>query len=397
VVKVAQSNFEVHVTARCVAHKPYWTADYPSDRRFPAHLADLACTLQAYFAAGQMRAATALPNTVQQRLDRISTLLGDGWQQPDRALDLQVALRCRSRLRPVIRSYDTRRTNAAFCRPNDPFRHPFTRCDELRYSGILEAGASTAGGDRECLSPWASQGGGQMAVGRIITVFATKGGCGKTTVASNLAVTLCARGTRRVCLVDLDLEYGDVACVLGLRAQRSLKDAVHWAGDLALEQVASLMTPFRPNLDCLLAPTGPLPALYDFVVIDTPAQFSWVVLAALDAADRQVLVTTPERPALHNLRHTLDVLDLLYDAGDRSVVVNRSDARAGLSPADVDQLIRTPVAVGLPSWNDVPASINRGEPLAFAYPDHPVSQAIRRLAENLASSDERYRRDLPPG
>jgi pilus assembly protein CpaE len=225
---------------------------------------------------------------------------------------------------------------------------------------------------------------------------------------------LCARGTRRVCLVDLDLESGDIGCVLGLRAYRSLRDAAQWPGDLTLEQVAALVTPFRPNLDCLLAPTGPgdathiphtlvkellslLPAIYDFVVVDTPAQYGWVVMAALDAADHQVLVTTPERPALKNLRLTLDVLDLLYDAGDRSVVVNRSDARAGLSPADVDQLIRTPVAVDLASWNDVPASINRGEPLAFAYPDHPVSQAIRRLADELASSDGRCSRDPPPG
>ena len=69
----------------------------------------------------------------------------------------------------------------------------------------------------------------------------------------------------------------------------------------------------------------------------------------------------------------------------------------GLSPADVDQLIRTPVAVDLPSWNDVPASINRGEPLAFAYPDHPVSQAIGRLAEELASSNGRCSRDPPSG
>ena len=175
-----------------------------------------------------------------------------------------------------------------------------------------------------------------MANGRIITVFATKGGCGKTTVATNLAVTLCARGTRRVCLVDLDLEYGDDACVLGLRAGRSLRDALQWEGDVTLDHVSALMTPFRPNLDCVLAPDGPgdaahiphalvrallrlLPALYDFIVVDTPAHFSQVVLTALDAADQQVLVTTPERPALRNLRHTLDALDLLYDASTRSI------------------------------------------------------------------------------
>jgi pilus assembly protein CpaE len=253
-----------------------------------------------------------------------------------------------------------------------------------------------------------------MADGRIITVFATKGGCGKTTVATNLAVTLCARGTRRVCLVDLDLEHGDVACVLGLRAERSMQDAVPWAGELTLDRVASLMTPFRPNLDCLPAPSGPgdaahiphtlveellslLPALYDFIVVDTPAHFSRVVLAALDAADDQVLVTTPERPALRNLRRTLDALDLLYDASTRSVVLNKSDPRAGLARADVDQLLRTPTAMCLPNCNDVPASINRAEPLAFAYPNHPITQAIHHLAKSLTPPNGQYTHEPPPG
>ncbi|MFD7156082.1 CpaE family protein [Kribbella sp. NPDC059898] len=251
-----------------------------------------------------------------------------------------------------------------------------------------------------------------MSRGRIITVFAARGGCGKTTVATNLAVILCALGTRRVCLVDLDLEFGDVACMLGLRADRSMCDAVQSAGPLTLEQVAALMTPFRPSLDCLLAPTGPgdatqiphtlvsellslLPALYDYVVIDTPAVFNALVLAALDASDHQVVVATQERPSLKHLRLTLDVLDLLYDAGTRTVVVNRFDNRAGLTATDVDQLVRTPVAIALPNWTDVPASINRGEPITIGYPDHPVSRAIGHLADTLAATDGRCSRDPP--
>ncbi|HWD77478.1 MAG TPA: AAA family ATPase [Kribbella sp.] len=251
-----------------------------------------------------------------------------------------------------------------------------------------------------------------MSGGRIITVFAAKGGCGKTTVATNLAVTLCARGTRRVCLIDLDLQFGDVACTLGLRAERSLCDAVKRDDALTAEHIAAVMTTFRPGLDCLLAPSGPGDAaqispeliedllyivrdMYDYVVIDTPSQFNASVLVALDAADHQVLVATPERPSLKNLRLTLDVLDLLYDASVRSVVVNRSDTRADLSAADVDQLIRSPITIQLPNWTDVPASINRGEPITVGYPDHPVSRAVRRLADALAANDGRCSRDPP--
>jgi len=261
-----------------------------------------------------------------------------------------------------------------------------------------------------------------MANGQVITVFAAKGGCGKTTLATNLATVLHDRGARRVCLFDLDLEFGDVAGVLGLRSERSMADLLSSGpgsdtsyGDLLPAAVLRLMTPYRPGLDCLLAPTRPgeaalipvslvsrllevLPLLYDFVVVDTPSGFSTQVLAALDAADHHVLVTTPDRPALKNLRATIDMLDLLqYDRTARSIVVNRSDAAADLPDSVLDELVRNPITSHLPSWNGVPASINRGEPLVAADRDHPVSLAIRQLAATLLPSDGRCSRDPPPG
>ncbi|WP_112243960.1 AAA family ATPase [Kribbella monticola] len=282
-----------------------------------------------------------------------------------------------------------------------------------------------------------------MASGQVITVFAAKGGCGKTTLATNLAAVLHDRGAHRVCIFDLDLEFGDVAGVLGLRSERSMADALSADaaggtsygdlaqgegsyrddgspgnppyGDLAAAVVLKLMTSYRPGFDCLLAPTRPgeaglipvslvsrllelLPLLYDFVVVDTPSRFSTQVLAALDAADHHVLVTTPDRPALKNLRATIDMLDLLqYDRTTRSIVVNRSDAAADLPASVLDELVRSPIASHLPSWNGVPASINRGEPLVAADRDHPVSLAIRHLAAALLPSDGRCSRDPPPG
>ena len=235
--------------------------------------------------------------------------------------------------------------------------------------------------------------------GRILTVFAAKGGCGKTTLATNLAVVLNAAGARRVCLVDLDLASGDVASMLALEPDRSLVDAVG-AGPLDAATVSSLVTPVWPSLDCILAPAAPggaaevpsslveellaiLPSMYDYVVVDTPAQFSAHVLAALDSSHQHVLLTTPERPALQNLRLTLDMLDMLgYRRESRSVVLNRCDSRVGLTADDVEKAIKHSIAGELPSGWDVSASINHGVPLTAAAPGHRFSLAVNRFVEN---------------
>src|SRR3954468_19811179 len=86
--------------------------------------------------------------------------------------------------------------------------------------------------------------------GRVVTVFGGKGGCGRTTIAVNLAVVLAAATTDRVCLVDLDLRSGDVAVTLGLEPLRTLASA-------APDDVDALVTPLRDRLDCVLAPVGP--------------------------------------------------------------------------------------------------------------------------------------------
>jgi pilus assembly protein CpaE len=232
--------------------------------------------------------------------------------------------------------------------------------------------------------------------GAIITVFSAKGGCGKTTLATNLAVALAAAGTARVCLVDLDLDFGDVAISLQLTPTRTLVDAAELCvGDQLGElRVDELATPFAPDMDCVLAPAEPgdgdriptalvtrllaeLRAHYDYVVVDTPSHFSEHVLAALDSTDHYVLVTTPEIPSLKNLRLTLDMFDLLsYAREKRLIVFNRSDDRTGLTAADIESTVRAPISAHIPSSRDVPVSINKGVPLTKSHPRHPVSVAI---------------------
>lgn len=244
---------------------------------------------------------------------------------------------------------------------------------------------------------------GHSPLGRVVTVFAAKGGCGKTTVATNLAVALNNAG-HSACIVDLDLAFGDVAITMQLTPRRTLADAVDSGGDLS-SHLDDLLTQFRPGLDCVLAPVEPgdserIPAAlvsqliqalrtrYDFVVVDTPSQFSEHVLAALDVSQHHVLLTTPEIPAMKNLRLSLDTLDLLaYPHEARAVLLNRADERGGLGAADVERAVLNPLSGQVPSSPDVPASINRGVPIVAAHPDHPVSRAITEFAARAILGD----------
>ena len=250
------------------------------------------------------------------------------------------------------------------------------------------------------------------AVGKVITVFSPKGGSGKTTIATNLAVALHETGLT-VCLIDLDLEFGDVAISLRLTPTRSIVDAVttEIEGDED-DALRMLTTEYKPGLNAILAPIEPgdaekipadlvsdlialLKSRYGFVVVDTPSQFSENVLAALDASDYHVLLTNPEIPALKSLRLTLDMLDMLHYPQDRRLVVfNRADNSAGLTAADVEETIKSPIAVHVPASRDVPASINKGVPIVEGRPDHPVSVAIRTFAaERIAGRPiERHKR-----
>src|SRR2546430_11230035 len=197
--------------------------------------------------------------------------------------------------------------------------------------------------------------------------------------------------------------------MLQLTPDKTIADLIHAGAGIDETGLRTTFTPSVPGVDTLLAPVQPEIAesvtrelvgeliylargMYDDVIVDTRPAFNETVLAALDASHGYVLVATPELPALKNLRVTLDMFDLLdYRRENRIVVLNRADAKVGLSGADIERVVRAPIAALVPSSRDVPVTVNRGVPIVLDNPGHPVSNAIRDLANGRLAghTDER--------
>jgi pilus assembly protein CpaE len=240
--------------------------------------------------------------------------------------------------------------------------------------------------------------------GTVVTVFSAKGGAGKTTVATNLAAAFAQGGKQEVCLVDLDLAFGDVAIALQLFPAHTIADAVPLRNHLDDAGLTGLLTPHSPGLTTLVAPVQPdakdaisaelvgrllelLRARFDFVVVDTPPAFDDHVLAAIDRTDVLLLITTLDVPALKNLKLSLETLELLnFPRSQWRVVLNRANTRVGLAVSEVSKTLGVGIAAQIPSAREVPATINRGVMILQDDPRHPVSHAIRELASSIANT-----------
>lgn len=247
------------------------------------------------------------------------------------------------------------------------------------------------------------------ARGKLIVVYGPKGGVGSTTIATSVAVALAAQPKRKVAIVDLDLQFGDVGCVLDLRSANSIVDLLEQGDAIDASVLAELMPKHSSGVQALLAPDGhtelasisadqiswvvdQLRGHFDYIVCDLWSSLDELALAMLRLADRVVLVTTPEVPALKNLRRAITATGNLLLDERAMVVVNRLPGKVGIGLSDIERNVGKPIAVGIPSEGiGVTDAINHG----ISVFDHRArvrsSRAYRRLAEML-TRDTPYRR-----
>lgn len=236
---------------------------------------------------------------------------------------------------------------------------------------------------------------------RVITVVSPKGGAGKSVVAVNLATGIAMAAPGEVVVVDLDLQFGDVAGALQLVPEHTIADAAR-TPQLDLTSLKVFLTAHPDHFYALCAPEVPaeadavtgelvtrvvelLSAEFRYVVVDTGSGIDEHGLAAVEASTDLVLVGTMDVAAVKALRKEVQVLDQLdMIRQGRHFVLNRSDSRVGLTAADVEATVGLRVDTAIPSSRAVTVSFNEGLPIIRADPRSPVSRELFGLVERFA-------------
>jgi len=248
----------------------------------------------------------------------------------------------------------------------------------------------------------AGAGGGRH--GKILTVFSPKGGTGKTVTATNLAAVFAKFEGKKTLLLDLDLQFGDAAIMLGLEPEKTIYDLVVAPGELDTEKLAGYTTKHTSGLEVLPAPLRPEDAelvteaklarllevareSYDVIVVDTSPFFHGPMLATLDRTDELLLLTSLDVPTIKNVRLSLQTLELLSFPQDRiKVVLNRANSKVGMQRKEVESALEMGVRYEIPSDRAVPLAVNRGNPAVLADGKSEFSRSVRELAKSLVTA-----------
>ena len=249
---------------------------------------------------------------------------------------------------------------------------------------------------------------------QLIAIFSPKGGSGRTTIATNLALALHNETGARVCLVDANLQFGDVGVLLNLNPKnRSVMDAME-SGDPDGDLIDSVVINHSNGIRVLLAPPSPegadlvtpaylrkivehLKRTHDYVVVDLPSGLTDHSLTVMDAADTILVIAALEITTIKNVRLFLEVADQLeYDRSKVRLVINRSDSAQGIRIADVEASIRRPIDGTIVSDGRLAVlAVNRGVPFVVSHPEASLSRDIVKLARTVAGEQSHAPTEKP--
>jgi pilus assembly protein CpaE len=233
--------------------------------------------------------------------------------------------------------------------------------------------------------------------GRILSVFSSKGGTGKTFLTSNLAAAIADITGQDTAVVDLDTDMGDVFTYFGREPSARVDDMMSLGEGADHERIREIGVPFGDHLWGFGSPSDPtaeppageavgkflrtLRADFSYVVVDASVDYTDSALVCFDLSDAICLVTGLDVVGVKHLSKALDTLLTIGLPRERfRVVLNRADSKVGLEAADVERVMKITVDAMIPSSRLVPTALNKGRPVVTDEPNSDVSTAVRHLA-----------------
>jgi len=239
--------------------------------------------------------------------------------------------------------------------------------------------------------------------GRIVSVFSSKGGAGKTFLTTNLAAAIADTTGQDPAVIDLDVDMGDVFTYFGREPTASVTDLMELGEGADRARVREVGVEVAPHTWAFGAPPDPaaeapageaigkfLRAIrneFAFVIVDASVDYSDSALVCFDLSDMICLVTSLDVVGVKHLSKALDTLLTIGLPRERfRVVLNRADSKVGLDASDVERVMKIRVDAMIPSSRLVPTSLNKGRPVVLEEPGSEVAQAINSLASRFAGS-----------
>jgi pilus assembly protein CpaE len=241
--------------------------------------------------------------------------------------------------------------------------------------------------------------------GRIVSVFSSKGGSGKTFLTSNLAIAIAEITGQDTAVVDLDFDMGDIFTYFGREPTSSIEDLMGLGEGVGRDRVREVGVQLGDNLWGFGAPPDPtaeapageaigkfLRAIrgeFGQVVVDASVDYSDSALVCFDLSEVICLVTSLDVVGVKHLSKGLDTLLSIGLPRDRfRVVLNRADSKVGLDASDVERVMKIQVDAMIPSSRLVPTSLNKGRPVVIDEPSSDVAVAVRQLAHRFVAVGE---------
>lgn len=231
-------------------------------------------------------------------------------------------------------------------------------------------------------------------------VFSLRGGVGVSTVSTNLAVGFSQIWPSPVCLVDMAMLNGQSSLMLDIPLRNSWSDlAAARVEEIDVEMLHQILVSHESGLRVLAAPKriedaevldaehvrhtlGLLKSQFEYLVLDLPHDFSATTLAALDAADRIVVLLAPELSSVRSASVALEVFKKLdYPAEKIKLLLNWIFAGKGLARVEIEKAIKKKVDIVLPNVGDVLVNaLTYGKPPVFKDPNGPIGALFEDLA-----------------